>query len=98
MVDDVAKGLRQAADLAKLDLTPEETVELTAQVAEILGYVEKINELDLDGVEATSHVRFMSQPLRKDEVVQRITKEDGMRNSPAGDEDFFIVPGILKGE
>ena len=98
MVDDVAKGIKQAADLAKLDLTDAETVELTAQVEKILHYVEKINELDLDGLEPTSHVRFLAQPLRKDEVVRRIGKEDAMRNSPAGDEDFFIVPGVLKGE
>ena len=97
-MDDLRTGVLQAAELAKLELSPQETDELIGQVERVIGYVNKLNELKLEGLEATSHVRFLAQPLRNDRVEKRISKEDAMLNSPAGDEDFFIVPGVLKGD
>jgi aspartyl-tRNA(Asn)/glutamyl-tRNA(Gln) amidotransferase subunit C len=98
MGDALKSGVLQAAELAKLDLSSNEADELIGQVERIIGYVDKLKELELDGLEATSHVRFLAQPLRDDVVEERISKEMAMKNSPAGDEDFFIVPGVLKGE
>jgi len=95
MADDIQNGIVQAANLAKLDLSKEDTENLLGQVTRILDYVEVLKTLDIDGVKPTSHVRFMPQPLREDVVIERITKAEGIQNSPAKDEDFFIVPEVL---
>lgn len=97
MADNI-EGILQAANLAKLDLSEQDARLLTAQVARIIDYVEVLNSLDIEDVEPTSHVRFFPQPLRKDEVIETITKAEGIRNSPAKDEDFFIVPEVLTGD
>ncbi len=95
MDEQLLDGVRQAAELAKLDLTEAESESLVSQVAMMLSYVRILDDLDLENIEGTSHVRTFAQPLRDDKVVQGMTKPDGLRNSPAGDEDFFIVPGIM---
>lgn len=95
MTDDLLEEVRKAATLAKLELTQEDSEVLLSQVAKILSYVRVLDELDLDNIEGTSHVRNFAQPLREDEVVEKLSKSEGLQNSPAGDEDFFIVPGIM---
>jgi aspartyl-tRNA(Asn)/glutamyl-tRNA(Gln) amidotransferase subunit C len=87
--------LRIAA-LARLELTAEEADLFTRQLADILGYVEQIRELDTTGVPPTSHV--MNQPIdRPDEPWPTLPREEALANAPeaAQQAGLFKVPRVF---
>ena len=69
---------------------------MTADLVRILGYVEKLGELDTSGVEPTSHVVAMSAPLRADVVTSQPQVSEGLANAPVRDDGFFVVPAIIE--
>jgi aspartyl-tRNA(Asn)/glutamyl-tRNA(Gln) amidotransferase subunit C len=91
-IDDV----RYVASLARLNLTPEEEVQMAEQLSSILEYMEKLNELDTTDIEPMSHVLDIVNADRQDEVVQRISHEDALKNAPDADSDYFRVPKVVE--
>jgi aspartyl-tRNA(Asn)/glutamyl-tRNA(Gln) amidotransferase subunit C len=89
--DDVIK----VAELARLEVTQEETEIFTDQLGNILEYIEKLNELDTNNVEPTYHVLDISTPLREDKVVNWLTIEEVLQNAPESEDDFFVVPQVI---
>lgn len=83
------------ATLARLALTPEETVEFGGQLREIFSYIEKLNELDTSAVEPTSHVLPLSNVFRADVVKPSLPAETTLENAPDREATFFKVPNIL---
>lgn len=81
--------------LARLKLSGDETEELTRQLNAILGYMEKLNELDTADVEPTSHVIEVGNVVRGDSVRDSIPIEDVLANAPDADKGFFKVPRII---
>jgi aspartyl-tRNA(Asn)/glutamyl-tRNA(Gln) amidotransferase subunit C len=90
--DDVTK----VAELARLEVTEEETEIFTEQLGNILEYIEKLNDLDTDNVEPTSHVLDISTPLREDKVVKWLSIEEVLQNAPESEDDFFVVPQVIE--
>jgi len=90
--DDVIK----VAELARLEFKEEETQLFTEQLGNILEYIEKLNELDTENVEPTSHVLDMSTPLRDDKVVKWLSIEEVLQNAPESEDDFFVVPQVIE--
>jgi aspartyl-tRNA(Asn)/glutamyl-tRNA(Gln) amidotransferase subunit C len=91
-----AEQVRHVAALARLTLGAEETERMTADLVRILGYVEKLGELDTSGVEPTSHVVAMSAPLRADVVTSTPQVAEGLANAPVHDDGYFVVPAIIE--
>jgi len=87
--------VKKVAKLARLDLSEEEIDEFTGQLRSILEYVEKMNELDTDGVEPLAHCLAISNVLRADEVRESLGTEKTLSNAPDQDGEFFKVPKIL---
>jgi aspartyl-tRNA(Asn)/glutamyl-tRNA(Gln) amidotransferase subunit C len=90
------EDVQRIADLARLELTPEELDTFTPQLAEILGYVEQIGALDTSGVAATSHV--VNRPMeRADEPVPCLARTDALANAPdaAREAGLFKVPRVI---
>jgi aspartyl-tRNA(Asn)/glutamyl-tRNA(Gln) amidotransferase subunit C len=87
--------VRKVAKLARLELTEEEIVEFTGQLSAILGYVEKMNELDTDNVEPLAHCLPISNVFRRDCVKESLGTEKTLANAPQHDAEFFKVPKIL---
>lgn len=85
----------KVAELARLEVTQEETETFTDQLGNILEYIEKLNELDTEDVEPTSHVLEISTPLREDKVVNWLTIEEVLQNAPESEDDFFVVPQVI---
>lgn len=86
----------RVAELARLQLTPEEVDLFTPQLARILEYVEQIRELDTSGIPPTSHVA--SQPLERDDVpVESLSREEALANAPdaAPAAGLFKVPRVF---
>jgi aspartyl-tRNA(Asn)/glutamyl-tRNA(Gln) amidotransferase subunit C len=84
------------ARLARLALTPEEEAKFPAQLAQVLGYIEKLNQLDVSGIEPTAHAVPMLNVTRPDEVRPSLTNEEALRNAPAKANGLFLAPKIVE--
>jgi len=93
-IDD--KEIEYLANLARLDLSEEEKALIKDDLNQIVNYMDKLKGLNVDGVEAMSHVLGVSNRFREDKVEQRISKEAGLKNSKEADEDYFRVPKVIK--
>ena len=89
-------NVKYVAHLARLALTPEEETKLAAQLGNILGYIEKLSELDVTGVEPTAHAVPMVNITRADEVRESLPHEAALRNAPRQANGLFIVPKIVE--
>jgi aspartyl-tRNA(Asn)/glutamyl-tRNA(Gln) amidotransferase subunit C len=88
--------VKYVAHLARLALTSEEEKSLGAQLGSILGYIEKLRELDVSGVEPTAHAVPMVNVTRADEIRPSLTHEEALRNAPRQANGLFIVPKIVE--
>lgn len=88
--------LHKVAHLARLNIKPEEEEKLLKDMSEILTWVEKLNELDTEGVEPLTHMTLETNVLRKDEPKTTISQAEALKNAPARDDHFFKVPKVLK--
>ena len=88
--------IKYVAHLARLHLSPDEEKKLGAQLGHILGYIEKLNELDVSHVEPTAHAVPMINVARPDEVQPSLPHDQAMRNAPAQANGLFIVPKIVE--
>ena len=87
--------VRKVAKLSRLDLTDTEIKEFTGQLEAILEYVDKMNQLDTEGVEPLAHCLPISNCLREDKVTDSLGADAILANAPQRDGDFFKVPRIL---
>lgn len=83
------------AHLARLEFNEAEQERMLADMDKILGFVAKIEGLNLDGVEPLKYVSDEVNVLRADEVRQDVSKEDALRNAPDADSDYFRVPKVI---
>ena len=91
-----AFDVKYVAHLARISLTPTEEATLSTQLAGILGYIEKLKEVDVTGVEPTAHAVPLVNITRPDEVRVSLSNEDALRNAPATASGLFIVPKIVE--
>jgi aspartyl-tRNA(Asn)/glutamyl-tRNA(Gln) amidotransferase subunit C len=88
--------VRHVARLARLELMPAEEQRLQVELSDILGYVDKLNELDTADVEPTAQVGESGTPIREDAVTNRPAPEEMLANAPARDGFFVKVPKIIE--
>ncbi len=88
--------VKYVAHLARLSLSPEEEQQIGAQLGDILGYIEKLKEVDVTGVEPTAHAFPLINVTRPDEVRPSISNEEALRNAPAQANGLFLVPKIVE--
>jgi aspartyl-tRNA(Asn)/glutamyl-tRNA(Gln) amidotransferase subunit C len=89
--DDVAK----LAGLARIEMTEAELVELASQFGIILDAVARVQEVNLEGVKATSHPQPIENITRPDVVLPSLSPTDALSGAPAQEEQRFRVPQIL---
>ena len=87
--------VRKVAKLSRLDLTEAEVEEFTGQLSAIIDYVEKMNELDTEGVEPLAHCLPINNVFRDDSIKESLGTEKTLANAPQRDGEFFKVPKIL---
>jgi aspartyl-tRNA(Asn)/glutamyl-tRNA(Gln) amidotransferase subunit C len=80
------------ARLARLRLTDEEVARMGDELSTILDHIEKLNELDLGGVEPTSHVVELENVLREDETRPSLPRENALEQAPDVAAGGFRVP------
>lgn len=87
--------VRKISHLARLRLTDEEVACFGAQLGSILGYVEQLRELDLEGVEPTAHPLPIVNVFRDDAPAASLGVDKALANAPAAAPPFFKVPKVL---
>ncbi len=84
------------AQLARLRFEEHEKEEIKADLQKMITFIEKLNELDTTGVEPLMHMSDNINVFREDEVTGSVTREEALLNAPHHDEQFFIVPKVIK--
>jgi aspartyl-tRNA(Asn)/glutamyl-tRNA(Gln) amidotransferase subunit C len=87
--------VERIAELARLDLTPDEAARMTRDLETILAYVELLRGVDTEGVEPTSHALPLATPLRDDRPEPPLDPERALSNAPAREGSAFVVPKVL---
>ncbi|MFO1461490.1 MAG: Asp-tRNA(Asn)/Glu-tRNA(Gln) amidotransferase subunit GatC [Verrucomicrobiota bacterium] len=89
-------NIQYVAKLARIELASEEERRLGAQLGNILGYVAKLKEVDVTGVEPTAHPFPLVNVTRPDEPSESLSHEEAMRNAPSQAGGLFMVPKIVE--
>ena len=91
--------VRHVALLSRLALEDGEIEAYSGQLASILSYISKLNELDTKDTPPTSHaLSTLKNVFRKDTVRQSLDVEDSLGNAPSREGDFFKVPQVIEGK
>ncbi len=85
------------ADLSKLEFDKEGKEAIKSDLSKILSFMEKLNELNTDGVEPLVYINEEANVFRKDVVDYPISKEEALMNAPLKDKDYIKVPKFVKG-
>jgi aspartyl-tRNA(Asn)/glutamyl-tRNA(Gln) amidotransferase subunit C len=84
------------ARLSRLTFTDAERTRMVADMEKILGFVDQINTLDLEGVEPLVYMMDEENVLREDVAVPSLPQDEALRNAPDANSDYFRVPTVLK--
>lgn len=88
--------LQKIAHLARLEIRPDEEVELLDSLNGVLTWMEQLNEVDTTGIEPLTHISPETNVLRDDVVGNHIPREQALANAPQHDGQFFEVPKVLQ--
>jgi len=91
-----AAEVEHVAKLARLELTEAEKAVFTGQMDTILSYVDKLNELDTEGIIPTAHAVPMENAFRDDVIAPSIGIDNALGNAPDRVESFFRVPKVIE--
>ncbi len=88
--------VRKVAMLARIRLTDEEADELGPQLANILGYVDQLQQVDTEGVSETAHPHDAAMPLRADVVTSTNRRERLQKSAPNIESGLYVVPKVIE--
>ncbi|BAI81401.1 aspartyl-tRNA(Asn)/glutamyl-tRNA (Gln) amidotransferase subunit C [Deferribacter desulfuricans SSM1] len=91
------KDVKHIAKLARLTFNDEEIEKFTGELNKILDYIHKLNELNTDDVEPTSHVLDITNVFRDDSVKESLANEEALKNAPEKEYEHFKVPRVIEG-
>ena len=90
-----SSDVRKVAQLARLELPEDQIQTYTAQIEEILSYVDQLKEIDTKNVPPTTRAVEVVNSMREDLVEVKCSREDILNQAPNREGDFFRVPKIL---
>ena len=90
--------VERVAALARLTFTEEEKEKLQHDLTRIVSYIEKMNELDTEGVEPLIYLTEEVNVFREDVPAMEITHEEALKNAPQRDSDYIKVPKVIERE
>jgi aspartyl-tRNA(Asn)/glutamyl-tRNA(Gln) amidotransferase subunit C len=93
-VDDAL--IEKLAELSMLQFTTEEKEEIKADLQKMIGFIDKLQELDTTGVEPLMHMSDEVNVLREDIVGPMLGEEEALKNAPHHDDHYFKVPKVIK--
>ncbi len=84
------------ATLSRLALTAEEKAKFSAQLGDVLGYIEQLKQVNVDGVEPTAHATPIFNVLQPDVARPGLPVEDALRNAPQQRDNMVVVPRVVE--
>lgn len=90
------QDVEYVAKLARLDVTETEKEKFTAQLNDILLYIDKLNELDTKGVPPMTHAIAVTNAFREDQVKESLGTQKALANAPSARGEFFRVPKVIE--
>ena len=84
------------AKLARLSFDDQEKTEIKADLQQMISFIEKLKEVDTEGIQPLLHMSENMNVLRDDTIQGSITREEGLKNAPDTDGVFFKVPKVIK--
>ena len=90
------KLIQDIAALAKLEFDEQSAEQMKADLEKIIGFVDKLSEIDTEGVDPLIYLSEEVNVLREDEVKAVISQVEALKNAPEKDSDYFKVPTVLK--
>jgi len=84
------------AHLSRLEFNAVDKEEIKNDLQRMISFVEKLDELDLEGTEPLLHMSSNVNVLRDDEVKGSVTRAEALKNAPAHNDKFFKVPKVIK--
>ncbi len=91
-----ANTVRRVAHLARIAVAEDEVADLQGELNAMLAFVEQLAEVDVTGVEPMTSVTPMAMKMRKDEVTDGGIAGDILKNAPAQEDHFFLVPKVVE--
>jgi aspartyl-tRNA(Asn)/glutamyl-tRNA(Gln) amidotransferase subunit C len=91
-----ADTVRRVAHLARIAVAEDEVAGLQGELNAILAFVEQLSEVNVDGVEPMTSVTPMKMRMREDKVTVGDIADDILRNAPAREDHFFVVPKVVE--
>jgi aspartyl-tRNA(Asn)/glutamyl-tRNA(Gln) amidotransferase subunit C len=88
--------VRRIAHLARIAVADDEVEHLREELNAILAFVEQLSEVDVEGVEPMTSVIPMEMKKRPDAVTDGGIPEDVIKNAPAAEDHFFVVPKVVE--
>ncbi|PDT14626.1 Asp-tRNA(Asn)/Glu-tRNA(Gln) amidotransferase GatCAB subunit C [Rhizobium sp. J15] len=88
--------VKRVARLARIAVSEDEANRMVGELNGILGFVEQLSEVNVDGVEAMTSVTPMAMKKRGDEVTDGNKPADVVANAPVTDHNFFLVPKVVE--
>jgi len=88
--------VERLAELARLEFDEEEKQRIICDLQKIFDLVEKLNEVNVEGVEPLIYMSEEVNVFREDEIQGQISKSDALKNAPHKDSDYFKVPKVIK--
>ncbi len=83
------------ANLSRLEFQGEEKVAIRQDMERMLDFIEKLNEIDTQGIAPLVHIHSDPIPLRADVISEQISHQQALENAPDHDTDYFRVPRVL---
>jgi aspartyl-tRNA(Asn)/glutamyl-tRNA(Gln) amidotransferase subunit C len=88
--------LDKIAHLARLEFDEKDAEKMMKDMTAIVNWVEKLNEVDTEGVEPLTTMSHEINSLREDEVKPHLDHDESLKNAPKKDSDYFRVPKVLE--
>ena len=88
--------VKRVARLARIAVTEDDAIRMTGELNGILGFVEQLSEVNVDGVEPMTSVMPMAMKKRTDKVTDGDKAADVVANAPGSDNHFFMVPKVVE--
>ena len=89
------KTVEEVAHLARLEFTEEGKAEILNDMNRMLAFVDKLNEMDTDGVEPLIYMTNETNVMREDEPKDTLNQKEALKNAPKKDSDYFKVPKVI---
>ncbi len=89
------KTVEEVAHLARLEFTEEGKADILNDMNRMLAFVDKLNEMDTDGVESLIYMTDEKNVMREDESKDTLTQKEALKNAPKKDSDYFKVPKVI---